>query len=270
LIKFESVSFTHLGGTTVLSDVSLEIAPGELLAIVGANGAGKTTLAKHTNGLLKPTRGIVTVFDLDTRKASVAELSRHVGIVFQNADHQLFSETVEDEIVFGLRNLGFDDDVVKKRLEWALSFFELNRYRNVAPLLLSGGEKKRLCIACVLAWDPEAIILDEPTVGQDYAQKEKLEQMIRMLLTRGRSVIVVSHDIEFVWSLQPRVIVMAGGRILADGLADQIFTNTDLLEKANVRRPHLVELSELIDPKPEKPFHTVHDALHWIVHQLRR
>ncbi len=246
------------------------MVPGELLAIIGANGAGKTTLAKHTNGLLKPRKGVVTVFGLDTRKSSVAELSRHVGIVFQNADHQLFSETVQDEIVFGLRNLGFDNEVVKKRLEWALTFFELEKYRNVAPLLLSGGEKKRLCIACVLAWDPEAIILDEPTVGQDYTQKEKLQQMIRMLLTRGRTVIVVSHDIEFVWSLQPRVLVMAGGRILGDGPADTIFSNSDLLEKANVRRPHLVELSQLVDFGPEKPFHSVYDARNWIVHQLQR
>ena len=270
MIEFESVTFTHPSGVTAIRDVSLQIAPGELVAIVGANGAGKTTLVKHINGLLKPTKGTVRVFELDTRKTSVADLSRHVGIVFQNADHQLFSETVQEEIAFGLRNLGLKAEMLSKRLDWALGFFELEQYRDVAPLILSGGEKKRLCLACVLAWDPEVIILDEPTVGQDYTQKEKLEQMIRMLLTRGRTAIVVSHDIEFVWSLQPRVLVMAGGQILSDGPADQVFTDDNLLENANVRRPQLVEFARLLDAGPEKPFRSVHDARMWIVHQLKR
>ncbi len=243
MIEFKSVTFRRPNGVIALRDIDLKIGKGELVAIVGPNGAGKTTLLKHMNGLLKPTKGRVLIDGIDTRKATVAELSRKIGLVFQNPDHQLFSETVEAEILFGLKNFGFPEDEIQKRVEEVLEFFGLKELRKRAPLTLSGGEKKRLCIATVLAWDPEVLVLDEPTVGQDYLNKLKLYQVISKLKKVGKGVIVVSHDIEFLWPLQARTIVISDGRILKDGPAEEIYLDAQLLRKARVRQPQLAELS---------------------------
>lgn len=270
MIEFSEVTYTHPNGVVAIRDVNLKITEGEVVAIVGANGAGKTTLVKHINGLLKPTRGKVTVFGQDTKDASVAQLSRKVGIVFQNPDHQLFSDTVENEIAFGLRNFGFPEGVVSKRVSWALEFFSLQEYRGSSPLVLSGGEKKRLCLATVLAWDPDVIILDEPTVGQDMIQKERLEQIVRMLIERRKTVIIVSHDIEFIWPIQPRIIVMAGGKVVADGHASEIFSDDRILSAANLIRPQLVDLSMRLKVRPERPFVNVFEAKRWLLPYLGR
>lgn len=265
MISFDSVRFVHQNGVVALENVDLKIGDGELVAIVGENGAGKTTLIKHINGLLKPTKGTVSVFGLDTKKTSVAQLSRRVGIVFQNPDHQLFSDSVENEIVFGLRNFGMEEETIAKRVQWALEFFGLDEYRKSSPLMLSGGEKKRLCLAMVLAWDPDVLILDEPTVGQDFAQKEKLEQIVRMLATRSKTVIIVSHDVEFIWPLQPRVIIMSRGQIIADGSAERAFSDRKAAEEANLVRPQLLDLYWNISPRPATAFRNVHEARQWLL-----
>jgi len=265
MIEFESVTFRHPNGVVALDDINLRIEDGETVAIVGENGAGKTTLVKHINGLLKPSSGIVKVFDINTKKASVAELSRRVGIVFQNPDHQLFAETVTDEISFALKNFGLSEHAVLKRVEWALGFFGLERYRSVSPMLLSGGEKKRLCLASVLAWDPDVLILDEPTVGQDFAQKERLEQIVRMLVSQGKTVIIVSHDIEFIWPLQPRAVVMSKGRILTDEAASKVFSDDAIVSEANLVRPQLFELSNRLVAENRPVFANVYEARQWIL-----
>jgi len=267
MIEFYDVSFRHQNGIMALREINLKIETNTLTAIVGENGAGKTTLVRHINGLLKPSQGKVLVFGEDTKKQSVARLSRKVGIVFQNPDHQLFSDTVENEILFGLRNFGIEEK--HDRLEWALDFFDLSRYRNVSPMLLSGGEKKRLCIAFVLAWDPDVLILDEPTVGQDYVQKERLLHTVQMLISQGKTVVIVSHDIEFIWPLQPRTVVMAGGRILADGPAKEIFRDDAVLEKARLLKPQLLDLSQRLGIEAGA-FSDVYEAKRWLTHRLGR
>ncbi len=269
MIEFSSVDFRHLNGVEALKGVDLKIRTGEVTAIVGENGAGKTTLIKHTNGLLKPTSGRVSVFGVDTRKDSVAHLSRRIGIIFQNPDHQLFSESVEHEIRFALKNFGLPEDVVDKRLNWALNFFNLDRYRSSSHMLLSGGEKKRLCIATVLAWDPDVVILDEPTVGQDFIQKERLMHVIQQLESQGKTVVIVSHDIEFLWPLQPRVVVMAGGKIIADGGAEEIFRDNEILKKARLIKPQLLDLSDRLGVKPSGAFSDVFEAKQWLLHRVR-
>ncbi len=153
-IEFKDVTFAHQTGVTALRDVSLSIAKGETVAIVGENGAGKTTLVRHINGLLKPSKGSVLVDGVDTRQTTSAALSRKIGIAFQNPDHQLFSDSVENEVAFALRNFGFADQLIAERMGWALDFFGLSQYRKSSPLVLSGGEKKRLTLACILAWHP--------------------------------------------------------------------------------------------------------------------
>ncbi len=269
MIEFSSVEFQHPNGVLALKGIDLQIRTGEVTAIVGENGAGKTTLIKHTNGLLKPSRGAVKVFGVDTREESVAHLSRRVGIVFQNPNHQLFSESVEKEITFALGNFGFSEDVVEKRLNWALNSFGLEKYRSTSPMMLSGGEKKRLCLACVLAWDPDVLILDEPTVGQDYVQKERLLHTVQMLISQGKTVVIVSHDIEFIWPLQPRTVVMAGGRILADGPAKEIFRDNAVLEKARLLKPQLLDLSQRLGIEAGA-FSDVYEAKRWLTHRLGR
>jgi energy-coupling factor transport system ATP-binding protein len=209
---------------------------------MGSNGAGKTTLVKHFNGLLKPASGEVFVGGVSTRNVSIASLARKVGFVFQNPDHQLFCETVEEEIAYALKNFGFEEEIVKNRVTWALNLLGLTQYRQTSPFMLSGGERKRLALASVLAWDPRVVVLDEPTIGQDYEQKEKLRQFIVQLNAQGKTVIVVTHDVEFVADCGPRIVLMAEGKIVADGDAKKILTNKELAFKASIVPPQITQI----------------------------
>mgnify|MGYP000159065988 CR=1 FL=1 len=242
MIEVRDVYFTYPNGVEALKGVSLTIRDGEFVAVMGRNGAGKTTLVKHFNGLLKPTRGEVLVDGVSTREVSVASLARKVGFVFQNPDHQLFCETVEEEIAFALRNFGFEESVIRRRVDWALNVLDLERYRKTSPFMLSGGERKRVALASVLAWDPKIIVLDEPTIGQDYRQKERLQQFISQLNAQGKTVVIVTHDVEFVAECRPRVVLMADGRIVADGRAEEVLTNPQLVEKASVLPPEVTQI----------------------------
>ena len=270
MIEFRNVTFVHQNGVKALDGVSLRIESGETLAIVGENGAGKTTLVKHVTGLLKPTSGVVLVEGESTKSTSTAALSRKVGVAFQNPDHQLFSESVEEEMAFALRNFGFAPALVEQRVAWGLELFGLDEYRKSSPLVLSGGEKKRLTLACILAWDPEVVILDEPTVGQDSIQKERLAGTIGMLRSAGKTVIVVSHDIEFLWPVQPRVVVMKSGKIVADGPASDLMLGRELLDSARVAQPQLVELFQGMRRRPPKPFVDPLEARRWVEEVGRR
>ncbi len=218
MIEAQDVHFSYANKVEALKGVSLTVKDGEFLAVMGQNGAGKSTFVKHFNGLLKPTSGKVLVDGVETTKTSVATLARNVGFVFQNPDHQLFSETVEEEIAFALKNFGFAPDVVEKRVTWALELLSLTQYRKTSPFLLSGGERKRVALASVLAWNPQTLILDEPTIGQDHEQKEKLTQFIMQMQTQGKTVVIVTHDVEFVAECNPRVVLMKEGKIVAEGI----------------------------------------------------
>jgi energy-coupling factor transport system ATP-binding protein len=244
LIEVKNVYFTYPMEPRVeaLKGISLNIQDGEFVAIMGQNGAGKTTLVKQFNGLLKPTKGEVKVDSVSTRDISVAQLARKVGFVFQNPDHQLFSETVEEEVSFALRNFSFDTDTLEKRVTWALNLLDLTEYRKTSPFMLSGGERKRVALASVLAWDPKVVILDEPTIGQDHRQKENLRQFIVQLNSQGKTVVTVTHDVEFVAECNPRVILMTQGQIVADGEAKKILTDSELTLKASIVPPQITQV----------------------------
>jgi energy-coupling factor transport system ATP-binding protein len=242
MIEAQDIYFTYPSGVEALRGVSLTIQNGEFVAIMGQNGAGKTTLVKHFNGLLKPTKGKLLVDEADTRKVSVAALARNVGFVFQNPDHQLFSDTVEDEIAFALRNFGFEEGIIKRRVTWALNLLGLTQYRKTSPFMLSGGERKRVALASVLAWDPKILILDEPTIGQDYEQKERLRQFILQMKEQRKTIIIVTHDVEFVAECNPRVILMREGKITADGEAAKVLTNTETLTEASIVPPQIAQI----------------------------
>ena len=264
MIEFRDVSFVHQNGVKALDEVSLTIGNGETVAIVGENGAGKTTLVKHMTGLLKPSSGKVLVDGVETTATSTAQLSRKIGVAFQNPDHQLFSESVKEEMAFALRNFGFPPEVVEQRVSWGLELFELERYKESSPLVLSGGEKKRLTLACILAWDPQMVVLDEPTVGQDSIQKEKLAGTIRMLSSSGKTVVVISHDIEFLWPIQPRVVIMKSGRVIMDGPAPKVMLEKGVLESARVAQPEMVSFYAAIRDRPKSPFVDPLEAARWL------
>ena len=241
-IEVKDVCFTYAGGIDALKDVSLTIYHGDYVAIMGENGAGKTTLVKHFNGLLKPSSGEVVVDSVDVSTKSVAQLARKIGLVFQNPDDQLFEETVEKEIGFALRNFGFDESVIEQRVTWALNLLDLTEYRQKSPFILSGGERKRVALASVLAWDPDILVLDEPTIGQDYGQKERLRHFLTHLRSQGKTVVIVTHDVEFVAESQPRIVLMAGGRVVDDGASKKVMTRPEILRSCSVAQPEITRL----------------------------
>ena len=253
IIKVCDISYSYPNGVEAIKNVSLNISKGEFVAIMGENGAGKTTLVKHFNGLLRPQIGKIFIDGIDSATMSVAALARKVGLVFQNPDDQLFSENVEEEIKFALKNFGFNKEIIEKRVNWALNLLGIERYRKSSPFILSGGERKRVALASVLAWDPDVLVLDEPTIGQDYAQKERLRHFLLQLRSQGKTTVIVTHDVEFVVDSKPRILLMSQGRIIADGPAELVMTDFEMLEKASVSPPEILKvfrsISELGFPR---------------------
>lgn len=254
MILFDDVWFSYTPNHPVLRDISVEISPGEVVAFMGENGAGKTTLVKHINGLLKPSRGTVYIDGVDTRSTSTAALARKVGFVFQNADHQLFADTLEGEVAFALRNLGFPSDEIKERVSQYLERFDLTRYKEQSPFLLSGGERKRLALASVLCVEPTILILDEPTQAQDAKQKLKLAQLVDSFRGTDSIILLVTHDVEFAVQVVDRLLLISKGRLLADGSPRQVLGNPDLLRRARLLPPQITQLAhKLADKLPTFP-----------------
>jgi energy-coupling factor transport system ATP-binding protein len=255
-ILVEDVYFSY-EGLPVLQGVALTVRTGEVLAIMGENGAGKTTLIKHFVGLLKPERGRVLVFGVDTREASVAQLARRVGVVFQNPDHQLFAESVEGEILFTLRNMGYPPDEARAICERVLKLFELDRYRGRSPYSLSVGERKRLAIAAVVSYNPDVLVLDEPTAGQDFFNKSKISRLIFGLKRQGKGVVVVTHDVEFAAQVADRVALMVDGRVIREGPAGEVLTDAEALKRARLTMPQIPAAAALLEAEglklPSKP-----------------
>lgn len=228
----------------VLRGINLDIREGELLSIMGDNGAGKTTLVKHFNGLLKPIKGNVYIDDVDTRKVSVSELAKKVALVFQYPEKMFFSENVWDEVAFSLRNFGYEEDKINRLVEKILKIFWLWEYKNTSPFMLSGGEQRRLAIASVLVWDPKYVIMDEPTAGQDAIQREIILNLINIMIRERKTVVLVTHDVEFVAEINPRVVLMKKGEIIYDGDPQKLFRDRETLMNAGLIQPSLYKLEE--------------------------
>lgn len=249
MLEVQNVYFSYGNEKFVLSGISLSIPRGENLAIIGENGAGKTTLIKHFNGLLRPSKGRVLLDGENLQKFSTAEICRKVGIVFQNSEKQFFCNTVWDEIAYGLKNLGYSSGQIREKVSRALELLDLSGYESRSPFSLSSGEKKRLALAVIIALDPDIIVLDEPTLGQDYEHRRKLIELLRYLLREGKTVVIATQDLEFVADFSSRVVVMKSGKILADGRVEDILSNRGLLEKANVLQPQIPQLSQKLGLK---------------------
>ncbi|HSL46112.1 MAG TPA: ABC transporter ATP-binding protein [Anaerolineales bacterium] len=243
-IDIKNLHFTYPSGLEALRGISLSIESGEQVAIVGQNGAGKTTLAKHLNGLLQPTHGQILIGDWDTTKHSVAKLASQVGYVFQNPDEQLFSKNVGVEVGFGPRNLGFDDERVEALVQDALALTELSDTTETNPYDLSATWRKMVAIASIISMDTDIVVFDEPTTGQDAANVARIANVIAELRKRGKTVITITHDIDFCAENFERVIAMSQGQILLDGKANDVLGQEEILATTYVEPPQLTRLGK--------------------------
>ncbi len=232
-----------------LRGITLTIDAGEQVAIVGQNGAGKTTLVKHFNGLLQPTRGQVLIGDWNTREHSVAKLARRVGYVFQNPDEQLFSRNVGTEVAFGPRNLGYDSDQIERLVRDTLEMTELSDKTETNPYDLSATWRKMVALASIISMDTDIIIFDEPTTGQDAVNVARIANVIKTLRERGKTVITITHDIDFCAENFERVIALSQGKILLDGQAQEVLGQEEILATTYVDPPQLTRLGKRLGIK---------------------
>ena len=247
-ITVDHVTYRYRNGFQALSDVSFTVQKNEFAAIIGQNGAGKSTLLKNLVGLYKPTQGEITVDGVNTRDISVAQLATKVGFVLQNPDRQLFADTVEEEIMFGPRNLKLPQEEIDSRLEQALEMTGLGPLRKEFPMALSAGDRAKVVIASVIAMRPEIIILDEPTTGQDRRGCAQIMNITKDFQREGFTVVVVTHHMALVAEYAERVIVMCQGRQLLDGPTASVFAQADKLKEAFVMPPQVTQLAARLQP----------------------
>ena len=241
-IEIKDLHHTYPAGVKALNGISLTIETGEQVAIVGQNGSGKTTFVKHLNGLLQPTSGSVLIGDWDTSKHQVAKLACRVGYVFQNPDEQLFTKTVQLEVSFGPKNLGYEADKVEAQVEDALRLTELTEQKETNPYDLSPTWRKMVALASIIAMDTPIVIFDEPTTGQDAANIARMANVIATLRERGKTIITITHDIDFCAENFDRVIALSDGKVLLDGPANEVLGQEDILAKTYVDPPQLTRL----------------------------
>ncbi len=241
VIEIDKLWHAYPEGITALKNVSLRICEGEFVAIMGRNASGKTTLVKHINGLLQPTKGKVIVSGIDTRRATIAQLSRKVGFIFQNPNDHIFADTVEEEIAFILKNLGFDSGEIAARIDEMLEMFALKEFRRQYPRSLSGGERQRVAMASVLVARPRVLILDEPTRGMDYRLKSELMRFLNGYREKGNTVVLVTHDVETVAEHADRVVLLSEGRVVVDG------NKRDVLSRALFFSPQINRLVQAFE-----------------------
>jgi energy-coupling factor transport system ATP-binding protein len=244
-IQIRDLTHTYPTGVEALGGVSLDIAAGARVVLLGQNGAGKTTLVKHFNGLLKPTRGSVRIGDWDTREHSIAQLARRVGFVFQNPDDQLFKTSVEDEIAVGPTYLQIAPDEIQARVAYALDVCALNAVRAAHPYDLSPWQRRWVAIASVVAMRTPIVILDEPTTGQDAVGLARLARLLEEWRAQKVTVVVVTHDVDFAVEHFGDVCLMAGGKLLARGGAE-VFAETAHVSRAALDLPQLMRLAQAL------------------------
>lgn len=240
VLQAEDLSFSF-NKTPVLRGINLTLYPGECLALVGANGSGKTTLIKHFNGLYRPSRGRVLVFNQDTRRTKTSRLASHVGLAFQNANDQFFRFQVREEIEVGARALGRYDE---QWLGELTTLFRLEPLLERPPYRLSEGEKKRVAFASALAARPEILVLDEPTTGQDWPFRQSLGEFLRDLQARGQTVVLVTHDLEFAEQYACRWVLLAGGEILTNGHSWEVMGNVPAMQHAGLEPTQAFQIRE--------------------------
>ncbi|KAF1299384.1 ABC transporter ATP-binding protein [Enterococcus sp. JM4C] len=245
-LKLEAVSYSYPNGFEATRDVSLSFELGEAVAIIGQNGAGKTTTVKLMNGLLRPTKGEVLIDGVSTKHVTTAQMSKHVGYVFQNPDDQIFQDTIEKEIAFGPKNQKLSATVVKEKVAAAAELCGLTDVLHEHPYNLSYSKRKFITIAAIIAMDPEVVILDEPTAGQDRESTELLGMIIKELAKRNKTVITITHDMEFVAKEFQRVLVFADKQLRREGTPREIFWDEQLLALSGLKQPYICQLAKAV------------------------
>ncbi|HBC43050.1 MAG TPA: ABC transporter [Pseudanabaena sp.] len=244
ILSVRNLQHIYADGTEALKNVSIDIHEGEYVLIVGQNGAGKSTLVKHFLNLLQPTAGQVRVSDRDTSQLSVSELAQSIGYLAQNPDNQIFNTSVEKEVSFALSFLGYSPDAIKQATTNSLKAMQIWEHRHAHPLSLPKGKRGRIVIAALLAMNPEIIILDEPTTGQDYQGAFSILEVSRQLHQMGKTVIVITHHLYLMPDYADRAIVMGKGSVLLDAPLRQAYHQVDLLESTYLTSPQSVVLSQ--------------------------
>lgn len=250
ILQFQQVCFRYTGiGASdglVLEDINFELRENECVAIVGHSGSGKTTLVQHFTGLLRPVSGRISFCgqDIWAKGCSMSQLRRRIGLVFQFPESQLFEETVLKDVGFGPKNMGFSDDAISQIAREALMAVEIDpdTYGARSPFRLSEGEKRRVAIAGVLALQPDLVVFDEPTAGLDSAGVRKVESLIVKLVQSGKSVVVVTHNMDFAAKVAHRAVVLEKGKIVFDGATMTLFQDGALLSRAGLEVPKMVQV----------------------------
>lgn len=245
-LELNNVTFCYPNGYTAVEKISMAFEKGEKVAIIGQNGAGKTTTVKLMNGLLKPTSGEVLLDGESTKKKTTASIAKKVGYVFQNPDDQIFQDTIYKEIAFGLKKSGLYKKEVETKVMEAACLCGLEKVLEEHPYNLSYSKRKFITIAAIIAMNPEIVILDEPTAGQDRESTELLGEIINALVARNKIVITITHDMEFVVKEFERVIVMAEKQKRKDASPKEIFGDEDLLKMSNLKQPYICQLAQML------------------------
>ncbi len=245
-IKVDDIHFTYPDGHSVLKGLSCEIQPGEKVALIGPNGAGKSTFMGHLNGVSMATSGRVLINGLEIRKENLTEIRRQVGIVFQDPDDQLFCPTVFDDVAFGPLNLGLAKEEVHQRVAESLDLVGLSGFEERSSFHLSFGERKRLALATVLSYQPDILVFDEPSTNMDPLNRRKL---IDWLQSSDRTILLCTHDLDIALDVCDRCLVLADGRIVADGPASEVLYDRHLLEENNLELPLALMTHELLHDK---------------------
>lgn len=240
-IEIKDLHFSYVEGEEILKALDFSIDE-RSTAIIGQNGAGKTTFVKLLKGLLKPTKGEILLNGKSIKDMSVATLAKHIGMVFQNPNDQIFKYEVLDEVMFGPLKIGMDKENAKKKAMKALEIVGLTGLEHTNPYDLGLSIRKLVAIASILAMDTEVVIFDEPTIAQDYAGKERIKGIIRKLREQGKTVITITHDMNFVADVFERTIVFANGHVLQDDTTKAVFEQKEVLEKAYLEQPDVMKL----------------------------
>lgn len=247
LVSLKGVWCAYPNGVEALRGVDLLLHPGELVALMGENGSGKTTLARLLLGLVRPTEGSVRVLNLDAALATTSQLARHVGLVFQNPDHQIFEKSVRDEVAFGPKNFRLSPVETRRRVEEQLEAFDLQSQADRLPTSLSVGERKAVALASTFVLNPKVILLDEPTRGMDHGRKQRLASLGRRLQSAGRTLVYLTHDVEFAYAATDRAVVLHRGRVLLDGDTHSVLSDPAILE-AGLQMATIPQLAAMLGP----------------------
>ena len=256
VIETKNISYHYPDGTKALEEVDFKVKKGKIIALLGPNGAGKSTLFLQFNGILQPSSGSVVVDGepLSYQKKDLLKVRQKVGIVFQNPDDQLFAPTVMEDVAFGPMNIGLSNEEVENRVKEALNRVGMEGYEDKAPHHLSGGQKKRVAIAGILAMKPEIMVLDEPTSGLDPRGASQILRLLYQLNKDGMTIVISTHDVDLVPLYAYNVYIISEGKIIKEGSPQEVFEDVKTIRKANLRLPRIAHLMEILEKEDSLPF----------------